>query len=99
MRRRNIGQHSQHITQNGIATTKIEDYGLNQGGIVTTTLEDYGRNPAIAYPDFALAQQRQTADDWFTFELVQSLPRPIRSRMYLRQNEKQAGDATSQLAA
>jgi 2-methylisocitrate lyase-like PEP mutase family enzyme len=61
--------------------------------------EDYGCSPTSAFPDFVLAKQWQTADDYFTFELVQPVPRPIHSRAYLRQNGTQEGDATSQLAA
>jgi site-specific DNA recombinase len=69
------------------------------GGIATTTLEHCGRNSTSISPDFFAAKREADTDDYFTFELVQHVPRPIHSRIYLRQNDTQEGDTTSQIAA
>jgi len=68
-------------------------------GIETTTIKDYGRNSTSIFPDFFVTERKEALNDYFTFELVQPVPRPIHSRTYLRQNDTQEGDTTSQLAA
>ena len=60
--------------------------------------EDHGRNPTSGADLFAAKREANT-DDYFTFELVQPVPRPIHSRTYLRQNDTQEDGTTSQLAA